>query len=233
MNKAGLQFADTVERRLKELGTNAYSVEQQNGLPVDAIRNVTRSTQKDGPRLSRVERICDALGLEFYIGPRRETSPIQHGEIDGKDYAAIPRRNVTASAGPGIENDNEDIIGTLAFRRDWLAQRGIAASNAVLISVMGDSMTPLIWDGDTVMVDTSRDLPTIRGRDAQGNRRSDIYALEQGGDTRIKWVERPDDKTLIIYSENMASHPPEVIVGADIEAVRIVGKVVWWGHAVS
>lgn len=219
--------ARRIEKGLSQAELGVLALGQNNSSVIQAIR------RGSSPTASKLEAICRALGLEFYIGPPRDDAPIQHGTISGADYAAIPRRDVTAAAGAGAQNGEEDIIGTLAFRRDWLAGRGIAASNAVLITVMGDSMTPLIWDGDTVMVDTSRREPAIRGRDTLGNPRSDIYALERGGDTRIKWVERPEKSTLILYSENFSNYPPEVLLGADVDEVRIIGKVVWWGHAVS
>lgn len=228
-----MTFAETIQTRLDELGLKAGAVEKSAGLKPDTIRNVLRAQSSNGPFLSTAQEVCDALGLQLYVGPPRETAPIEHGLIDGADYAAIPRLDVTAAAGAGAANTVEDVISTLAFRRDWLSGRGIAASNAVLIRVMGDSMMPLIFDGDTVMVDTSRDVPAIRPRDAQGIRRSDIYALEQDGDTRIKWVERPDKDTLILYSENTVNFAPEILVGANAAAARIIGKVVWWGHTVS
>ena len=59
-----------MENRLDELGVTAISVASNKGLKRDAIRSVFR---KRTPSITRAEEICDALGLEFYIGPRRNT----------------------------------------------------------------------------------------------------------------------------------------------------------------
>ena len=66
---ATIDFAATVRRRLPETGQSQYRAALNSGLPQDAIRSVL-----DGhvPRLSRVEHICRAHGLELYIGPPRD-----------------------------------------------------------------------------------------------------------------------------------------------------------------
>ena len=69
-------FSELVAKRLKELNTNAYSVERRANLPPDAIRNVIRSSKKSGPTLSRAQEICEAIGLELIIGPERNIGPI-------------------------------------------------------------------------------------------------------------------------------------------------------------
>jgi len=223
-----------IDEALEKAGLTDAAASKLAGDNPSVIKNLRmqRGVEKRYNYLT-LQRIADVLNLELYFGPPRDNAPIQQTTVDGADYAAIPKRNVTASAGAGTENSAEEVVGTFAFRRDWLAARGIAASNAVLIDVRGDSMLPIISDGDSVMVDTARNSPTVRPRDTQGNRRSDIYALVQNGEARIKWVERPDTETLILYSENLHNYPPEILAGTDAAAVQIVGKVVWWGHPVG
>lgn len=67
---AGVDFAATVRRRLVEKRQSKHRAAVDSGLPQDAIRSVLKGHR---PRLDRVEEICDALGLELYIGPRRDT----------------------------------------------------------------------------------------------------------------------------------------------------------------
>lgn len=68
----GLDFAATVRRRLVETRQSKHRAAVDRGLPQDAIRSVLKGHR---PRLDRVEEICDALGLELYIGPWRDTGP--------------------------------------------------------------------------------------------------------------------------------------------------------------
>ena len=65
-------FREIVERRLKELGQNKYRAALRAGLPSDAIRSVL-----DGrtPSLARAQEICEALGIEFHVGPKRSVAP--------------------------------------------------------------------------------------------------------------------------------------------------------------
>lgn len=212
-------FGKLVEERLKALNLNAFAVEKLANLPPDAIRNVMRSEKKSGPTLSRVEEICRALDLDFYIGPKRETGPVQHTLINGDDFAAIPRLDAVLSAGNGSENGHPQVIETLAFRRDWLQRIGISPTGAVLVSVKGDSMAPQLQDGDLALIDTSRT------RVKSGL----VYALTDQGQTRVKRVDVLPDKGLILRSDNPA-YPVEPRLGEEANRVQIVGQVVWSGH---
>jgi len=211
------RFADLIESRLSALETNAYAVEKANGLPADAIRNVMRSTKKSGPTLSRVEQICAALGLEIYIGPKR------HGAVDtirvaDQEFASIPVHRAEASVGPGTANFDGDPLGEIAFQRSWLSQIGVSPGQAGIIRVRGDSMEPTIRCGSIALIDESR-------TDAKGG----IFAFVQDGDLRIKRLDRPDAKVLVVVSDN-AAYPPEIRMGHDMNEIRVLGEVVWTAY---
>ncbi|MFA8441558.1 helix-turn-helix transcriptional regulator [Yoonia sp.] len=226
-------FEEIVTQRLEALGKKPFAVETEAGLPADAIRNVIRSDKKNGPTLLKAKAICDALGLEFYIGPPRDLGDTPHTMIDGEDFATIPYHDVAASAGPGAVADQHADIQSYAFRRDWLQRQGVAPQNAEMLRVRGDSMAPRIVDGDTLLIDTAHKEPPIRPLSRPGQRRSSIYVVDVDGETRVKWVERPDFQNLILYSEDAANHPPEAFLGRDQERLRFIGKVIWWGHTVG
>lgn len=227
MRDLGKQFGTIVAQRLDALGTNAFSVEKEKNLPADAIRNVMRSEKRSGPTLSRVEEICDALGLELYIGPPRDpdaTSSPPSAEPD--DFAKIPLHAALLAAGDGRENGTEEIIDYLAFRRDWLRRVGVAPGNAALARVDGDSMQPSIWHGDMVMIDRSRIEVPVRGRTTESRHRSPVYALLEDGHARVKRIERPSADQLVLISDN-PEYGPQFI---HPKMVSVIGKVVWWGH---
>ena len=58
----------SIRRALDERGTNASSVARVAGLPQRALYNVLHGHV---PSLDRAGEICDALGLELYIGRQR------------------------------------------------------------------------------------------------------------------------------------------------------------------
>ncbi|WP_353429453.1 S24 family peptidase [Paracoccus denitrificans] len=225
-------FPEMVRQRLEQLGTSPFAVEHAAGLPADAVRNVLRGGGKSGPTLTRVRQICDALGLELYIGPPREAGPVERILLDGADYAHIPLHDAMLAAGAGCDNSAEQVIDQLAFRRDWLKRIGVPASTARLARVQGDSMQPTMWPGDMILIDTQRKVPAIRTKDGKDQRRSPIYAMIDNGEARVKRIERPSAELMMLISDN-PDYAPEVRQGGDIQAVQIIGKVVWWGHTVK
>jgi phage repressor protein C with HTH and peptisase S24 domain len=71
--------------------------------------------------------------------------------------------------------------------------------------------------------------PTIRPRTATNKSRPAIWAMVDNGEARIKRVERPTDSTMLLLSDN-PDYSPEMLSGPHLANIKIVGKVVWWGH---
>lgn len=179
--------------------------------------------------LPALMKLADILELEFYFGPPRETGPVENIAIDGANYAHIPLHDALLAAGSGYDNITAPVIDHVAFRRDWLERLGVTASGVRLAHVQGDSMQPTMWAGDLLMIDTTRTEPLVRRRDGADQRRSPIYALIDGGEARVKRIERPSVDQLMLISDN-PDYMPELRQGSDIQAIKIIGKVVWWGH---
>lgn len=196
-----------------------------------ALKNL-RVRRGAGTRNHPVENlkvIADSLGLEFYIGPPRDTGPIEHVMIDGSDYAHIPLHNAELAAGAGAENACEHIVSHLAFLRDWLKGVGVTPSNACLARVRGDSMMPTIAPGDVVLIDTSKREPPLRRESRQ---RAPIYALRGADGAQVKRLLRPAEDQLMIISDNPDYLPQAMALMPGAE-INIIGKVVWWGHTVK
>jgi phage repressor protein C with HTH and peptisase S24 domain len=161
------------------------------------------------------------LGLELYFGPPRETGPIYDVSLDGADFAAIPRVDARLAAGGGAVNDQVERTGALAFRRDWLRERGVSPDRACLLTVTGDSMAPTLHDGDLVMIDERR--TQVRSRR--------VYALiDTDGAARVKRLDVVPEQLIILTSDNPA-HPAETRTGPDMNRLRILGEIVWSAHA--
>ncbi len=218
-------FAKAVQDQLAELGTNAFAFEKRAGLPVDAVRSVIRDDDKRAiPRINRAKQICDALGLEFYIGPPRDLSP-GNETLKAEEFTKVPLLDAHLAAGDGHSNHVELLIGHLAFRKDWLSRLGVTAANAVLARAKGDSMQPTIWDNDMVLVDTARKSVSVRST-AAARRRTPIYAVLDQGEARLKRIERPTEEQVLLLSDN-PDYAPEICHPRDLS---IIGKVLWWGH---
>jgi SOS-response transcriptional repressor LexA len=227
MDDIGKTFADAVANQIKLLDQNAFAVEKIGGLPVDSIRSVIRSDSKRAvPRITRAKEICDLLGLEFYIGPPRDTVGAEQPlAADPEEFAHIPLHEASLAAGAGAANGAEPIVDYLSFRRDWLRRIGVAPANAVLARVVGDSMEPTIWCGDMVLIDVTKKVPPVRTNKTKKGR-SPIYAVLDDGQARVKRIERPVEDQIMLLSDN-PDFSPEF---AKNETLTIIGKVMWWGH---
>ena len=57
-----------ISGEIERQGTNAFRLAADSGLPQNAVRYLLDRRRIHAPRLIQ---ICDALGLEFYVGPPR------------------------------------------------------------------------------------------------------------------------------------------------------------------
>ena len=96
---------ETVIAALRQSGLNPHRAAVSAGLPEDAIRNVLAGHE---PKASRLAQICTALGLEFYIGPRRAEvtkalSSTTLRDLEAGAHALV--RIVTEAGGNPIPDD--------------------------------------------------------------------------------------------------------------------------------
>ncbi len=131
-----------------------------------------------------------------------------------RGWVEVPRLPLDASAGPGAFAARGTALRYLPFLRTLAARAGLEPGQLAAIRVMGDSMDPLLRDGDEILVDRTP-RPFRDGR-ACGPPRRCAARQVAAGDT-------PGQLRLI--SKNVAYEPVEVSM-AD---VNIVGRVVWKG----
>jgi hypothetical protein len=212
-------FGDMVEQRLKALDTNAFSVEKAHGLPLDAIRNVTRSEKRAGPTLVRAEEICDALGLEFYIGPPR-IPPAGFSDTGAENDFAQPD---AARSGyfpipwhrPGLGPPSSPI----AFQHQWMSDQALIPER--LRAVQPDDFLLSITGAQAVLVVI----------DTQSARRStnDMWCYEEKG--RMVVARLTFDRGAIIITRENPPLAPRLLLDADTDLVTLQGRVVWLGVA--
>ena len=123
-------IVSVIRQALAEKGTTAYRASLDAGLPGNAIRYAleARATKSD-----RLAEICDALGLEFYVGPPRAQPPAARGSVlspaalHDLETGARALNRVVADAGGDPVPD--DLWPVLAARKGGAAT---AAENANL-----------------------------------------------------------------------------------------------------
>ena len=200
--------------------TGVRTISAPAGSPMQMVMKVT---EKFGPLFDQIDR---RTGVDTCSSPTHQTD-----DMNADSYAAVPLHEALLAAGAGSQA-GEEIIDQLAFRRDWLKRIGLRPAAARLARVTGASMEPTLSEGDMVLIDTSATEPRVVRRDPRDRRRSPIYAIADAGGARIKRIERPEPDQLMLLSDNI-DYPPELLHGHDLKELKIIGRVVWWGHTVK
>lgn len=151
---------------------------------------------------------------EFFAVSEGELgAPEDRGEARG-DFVEIPRLPLEASAGPGATAAQEIPFDSFRFSRRWLREHGLEPAQLSAIRVMGDSMDPLLRDGDEILVDrTPRAF------------REGVHVVRLGEALHVKLLQAVPPGRLRLISKNPAYEPVEVAM----DDVDLVGRVVWKG----
>lgn len=157
--------------------------------------------------IEQSEAVCD------------DTEDIIPATID--DFALVPVYDVQASAGHGSHVESELKTGHLAFRRDWLRDKGLKTKDLAIITAIGDSMEPTLSDGDIMLVDTSIDKII---NDA-------IYIVQTDHHLIVKRIQQALDGSLTIISDNQR-YERQKISPEQAKNVKIAGRVKWYGHEI-
>ncbi|MFM7404451.1 MAG: helix-turn-helix transcriptional regulator [Erythrobacter sp.] len=129
----------------------------------------------------------------------------------------MPRLDLGASAGPGRFAGGEAAFDSFRFSRRWLAEQGLERAQLSAIRVEGDSMEPLLNDGDEILLDR-----------APRPFRDGIHVVRVGDTLMVKRVASAGPGRVALLSQNLAYPPVEVAA----EEAEIIGRVVWKGGRV-
>ncbi len=130
------------------------------------------------------------------------------------DWVDVPRLPLEASAGPGSLGAAEIPFDAFRFSRRWLREQRLEAAMLSSIRVMGDSMDPLLRDGDEILVDrTPRPF------------REGVHVVRLGDALHVKLLQAVPPGGLRLVSQNPL-YPPVEVPMADVD---VVGRVVWKG----
>jgi len=132
-------------------------------------------------------------------------------------WVDVPRLDIGASAGPGALPQAEQAFDAFRFSTRWLREQGLAAAQLSAITVEGDSMEPLLRNGDEILVDRTPHAF-----------RDGIHVVRLGDSLMVKRVASAGQGRLSLLSQNLAYPPVEVAA----DEVEIIGRVVWKGGRV-
>lgn len=132
-----------------------------------------------------------------------------------REFYPVPRvrARLASPQGQGLEIDDEreDLY---AFQYKWLSNK-CTPTDCVIMDIVGESMTPTLNDGDTVLVDQSQ-------KDVWAGK---LYAVGIEDTVVVKRLEKLPGK-LVLRSD----HPNYAPIHLDIQEYanfRIIGRVIW------
>jgi len=191
------------------LGIKAPSVsgaKKRGAMPIEWIIKIARSYQ------TTEEWVSTGEGIKRKREEIREPHP---AVWPNDEYALIPRYNVEVSAGAGALVDGEALIGTMAFKREWLRRMGFEVAKLALVTAKGDSMEPTVCDGDLLLVDM-RQVEIVDGA---------IHVIRSNDHILVKRLQMGMTGQVIVRSDNARYSPME----STRRALQVVGRVVWRG----
>jgi phage repressor protein C with HTH and peptisase S24 domain len=154
------------------------------------------------------------LAQFFGVGEGDLGGPEEISRAKGGEWVEVPRLPLEASAGPGSAGAAEIPFDAFRFSRRWLREQGLEPAQLSSIRVMGDSMDPLLRDGDEILVDrTPRPF------------REGVHVVRLGEALHVKLLQAVPPDRLRLISKNAAYEPVEV----GMVDVDVVGRVVWKG----
>ncbi len=162
-------------------------------------------------------KLAEFFGVdEAELGASQEKSytMLPNRASQAGDWVEVPRLEVEASAGPGALAGGEQAFDTFRFSTRWLREQGFEGARLSAIKVEGDSMEPLLRDGDEILVDCS-----------PHPFRDGIHVVRLGDTLMVKRVASAGQGRMALLSQNLAYPPVEI----PADELTIVGRVVWKG----
>lgn len=128
----------------------------------------------------------------------------------------VPESRIEFSAGDGrINYEVVDDKEPVPYQRSFFQKQHINPDRVRRFPVTGDSMEPMLFGGDTILVNLD-ETDIIDGK---------LYALRYGDQLRVKFLSKRIDGTLILRSLNPAYKDEEIPAELANEHITIIGRV--------
>lgn len=177
--------------------------------------SITQARKKDSVPANWLLELFRTHGLnpdwlEGGTGPQW----LKHGIGFGSDLFPVPKVQARLCAGAGSFEVGDEMEDAHSFQTAWLQKKGIK-EQMVMMDVFGNSMSPEIKDGDTVLIDQSQ-TDIFAGM---------VYAVGVEDTIMVKRIEKHPRK-LVLLSDNK-EYEPIFLSDDEMDRVRMIGKVLW------
>ena len=185
--------------------------------------DVGRSTphtwrKRDSPDFDVLFSKCGDLSFEWLLrsdGPVHNEDVLVQKASSDTNFVAVPIYADTLGAGDG-DDGRDEILAYGKFFEGWLrGEVGLRPESAFVAPVRGRSMEDLLYDGDLVLCEETKEIQY-----------EDIYACRLNEELKVKHAHRSGN-AIVLRSENTRYPDIEVGPGDDFAPIgRVVRRIV-------
>jgi len=218
-------IAERLRARIRQLRLNPPQLAAQAGVNRSYVYDILRG-RSENPNLEKLDRIAEVLKvgrdwLRDGVGDVEGEEPLLTNPDDV--YVTVPYAMVKPAMGGGATVEIEPDHGKpYHFQKSWITH-GLRAdpANLRIMHVVGDSMEPTLRDGDIVLVDMGRAVPTPPG----------VFVLHDGIGLvakRLEHIPNSEPPVVRVLSDNKTYSAYE----RTADEVNIVGRVRWFAREI-
>ncbi|TVL50425.1 S24 family peptidase [Shewanella algae] len=228
-----MDITDRIVQRAKAIGVKQVDIVKATGASKGTVSNWFKGS--NSPNSDFIEPLARLLEVsESWLLTGKEKRKSESNEIEfiggfdlwddqtplRDDEVKLPiYTDVELSAGVGscliMEADGRYI----RFSKKTLRDNNVDKHAAACARISGNSMEPVLADGTTVGIDTSK-------KEIKDGR---LYAINHAGMLRIKLLYNIPGGGIRIRSYNASEYPDENITDpAQLEQIEVIGFVFWW-----
>ena len=221
-------FGERLAKLRESKNLSQAKLAKMAGVPQSTIAQIETGRNKSTKRIIELAEALDTTP-NYLLNGVKDLSVVpvssEIGSYSDKNisdnigaYVKIPHYDISLSAGIGnatwIVRDNPD---KLLFRESWLQRKGLNESSLKAMYVRGESMEPLLYDMDTILLDIN-DIEIIDGS---------VYAIIFKNRLYIKELRNSEDGVDIIsyHRDYETMH----VTQETYDQFKVLGKMVWRG----
>ena len=169
--------------------------------------------------MDRGSEIIEATLRQAVIDQKRSIPHKSSDRAEEDDRYEIPLMDISFSCGDGqsIEFHFEALSHSLPFHSSFFTKRGVNPENCRMLRASGDSMEPVIYDGDCFMID----LTDTQIRDGQ------LYAVYFEGEAMLKRIFKEAGGELKLVSENKSKYKEKSVNQDNGSGFKVIGRAIY------
>ena len=176
----GEKVVNTLAERLKsareKMGLSQAQLAEMVGLSQQSVAKIENGDTLQPRKIKEIAKALQVSQKWLLLGVEENgklsnyvIEEAEEARLDPSVFADIPVLDVELSAGNGCEAEIvESVVDSFPLRRFDLRKSGVSPSNARIVQIWGNSLLPVLNNGDYVAVDLSQSRPIRDG---------DLYAI--------------------------------------------------------